>query len=81
MWAVSFQDKPRTREGETMIYFVVAQRDENGEWELVFGPKGEIEDIDLKVSELEENPKYSQVEIARVITADDKLEQTDWIDL
>lgn len=61
-----------------MIYFVVAQKDDDGEWELVFGPKSEIEDIDSKVSELEEDPKYSQVEIARVITQDDKLDNTEW---
>ena len=64
-----------------MIYFVVAQRDEDGEWELVLGPKSEIEDADSKVSEIEEDPKYSQVELARVITEDDRLEQTEWIDL
>ena len=61
-----------------MIYFIVAQRDEDGEWELVLGPKSEIENIDTKVSELEENPKYSQVEIARVITQDDKLNNVEW---
>lgn len=61
-----------------MICFVVAQRDEDGEWELVLGPKSEIDDIDTKVSELEEDPKYSQVEIARVITQDDKLKNVEW---
>lgn len=64
-----------------MIYFVVAQQDEDGEWEIVLGPQGDIDGIDDKVSELEEDPKYSQVEIARVITADDKLSDVEWGDL
>jgi len=61
-----------------MIYFVIAQRDDDGEWEIVFGPKGEIDGIDDKVAEAEENPDYSQVEIARVITQDDKLDNVEW---
>ena len=61
-----------------MIYFVVAQRDNDGEWEIIFGPKSEIDGIDDKVSEAEENPDYSQVEIARVITQDDKLGNVEW---
>ena len=81
MWAVSFQDKPRTSEGKTMIYFVVAQRDEDGGWEIVLGPKGEIDDIDDKIAELDEDPKYSQAEIARVITQDDKLNNVEWDDI
>ncbi len=64
-----------------MIYFVVAQRDDDGEWEIVFGPKGEIDGIDDKVVETEEDPKYSQVEIARVITQDDKLDNIEWGEL
>jgi len=61
-----------------MIYFVVAQRDDDGEWEIVLGPQSEIDGIDDKVAETEENPKYSQVEIARVITQDDKLDNVEW---
>ncbi len=64
-----------------MIYFVVAQRDEDGEWELVFGPKDNLEDIDAKISELDKNPKYCQVELARVITPDDKLSNVEWEDI
>ena len=61
-----------------MIYFVVAQRDDDGEWEIVLGPKGEIDGIDEKVAEVEECSEYSQVEIARVITEDDKLDNVEW---
>ena len=64
-----------------MIYFVVAQRDNDGEWEIVLGPQGEIDGVDDKVSEIEEDPKYSQVEIAMVITEDDKLKNVEWDDI
>ncbi len=64
-----------------MIYFVVAQRDEDGEWEIVLGPQGEIDGVDDKIAELDEDPKYSQVEIARVITEDDKLKNVEWGDI
>ncbi len=64
-----------------MIYFVVAQRDDDGEWEIVLGPQGEIDGVDDKVADLDEDPKYSQVEIARVITEDDKLKNVEWGDI
>lgn len=64
-----------------MIYFIVAQRDDDGEWEITLGPQDNIDGIDEKVSELDEDPKYSQVEIARVITEDDKLNDVEWRDL
>ena len=50
-----------------MIYFVVAQKDDDGEWEIVFGPKGDIDGIDEKVAEAEEDPKYSQVEWGSIL--------------
>jgi len=61
-----------------MIYFVVAQRDEDGKWEIVLGPQGDIDGIDDKIADLDEDPKYSQAEIARVITQDDKLQNVEW---
>jgi hypothetical protein len=53
-----------------MIYFVVAQRDEDGEWDL-FGPWDYVEGADNKIAELDQDDKYSQVELARVWKQED----------
>lgn len=60
-----------------MIYFIVAQRDEDAEWEL-FGPHNYIDAADKKIEELEKDPKYSQVELARVLTEEDSPDKGDW---
>ena len=67
-----------------MIYFVVAQREENGKWDL-FGPWENIEDADSKIAELtdlwgKKFPQYSQVELARVLTDEDNPDITEWLD-
>jgi hypothetical protein len=56
-----------------MIYFVVAQKEEDAEWEL-FGPWDYIEGADEKIDELSHSPIYSQVELARVLTDEDGRE-------
>jgi len=53
-----------------MIYFVVAQREEDGQWEP-FGPWDYVEGADKKIAELSCDPIYSQVELARVLTDED----------
>lgn len=60
-----------------MIYFVVTQRDEDGEWEL-FGPYNYIDPADTKIAELTDDPKYSQVELARVLTDEDNPDKSQW---
>jgi hypothetical protein len=61
-----------------MIYFVVAQRDEDGKWEL-FGPYEHDYLADEKIAELDENEKYSQVELARVLTEEDNPDREEWL--
>jgi hypothetical protein len=58
-----------------VIYFVVAQKEQDGEWKL-FGPDERIEKADEKIAELENDPAYSQVELARVLTDEDG---PDWL--
>lgn len=65
-----------------MIYFIMAQRTEGGEWDH-FGPEEDIEVVDAKIVELEEargvkggSLFYSRVEIARVLTDE---ESTEWL--
>ena len=59
-----------------MIYFVVAQKDDDGGWEL-FGPWDCIERADERIAELSDDPIYSQVELARVLTDEDGSE---WVE-
>ncbi len=58
-----------------MLYFVMAQRKESGEWDN-FGPWSKIEVADANIVRLEDNPLYSQVELARVLTDE---ESTEWL--
>jgi len=60
-----------------MIYFVVAQLDGDGEWYL-FGPWDYIEGADKKIVELDQDNKYCQVDVARVLTDEDGPDQDDW---
>lgn len=53
-----------------MIYFVVAQQEQDGEWKL-FGPWECVEIADEKIVKLENDSAYSQVELARVLTDED----------
>lgn len=62
-----------------MIYFVVAQKDEDGRWEL-FGPWDYIEGADKAIAALTDDPAYDQPEIARVLTDEDRPDRTEWLD-
>lgn len=62
-----------------MIYFVVAQREEDGKWE-VFGPYEQIDKADNKIARLDDNSDYSQIELARVLTDEDDPDRTEWLD-
>lgn len=62
-----------------MIYFVVAQREDNGEWEL-FGPWDYIDGADAKIAELDDDQTYAQTEIARVLTDDDNPDRGEWLE-
>lgn len=62
-----------------MIYFVVAQKEEDGEWKL-FGPWDYIEGADNAIAVLTANPLYDQLEIARVLTDEDKPDIAEWLD-
>ena len=62
-----------------MIYFVVAQRDEDGKWE-VFGPHEYVGQADEKIAILDNDPTYSQVELARVLTDEDDPDRSEWLD-
>jgi hypothetical protein len=53
-----------------MIYFVVAQLEDDGEWKL-FGPWECVEIADERIAKLSTDPLYSQVELARVLTEED----------
>lgn len=53
-----------------MIYFVVAQDSEGGHW-ILFGPWERVEGADTKIDDLVCSERYSQVEIARVLTEED----------
>lgn len=59
-----------------MIYFAVAQLEVDGMW-VIFGPWEQIEEVDKKISHLSHDPRYAQVEIARVLTEEDG---PDWDD-
>lgn len=62
-----------------MIYFVVAQKESSGKWE-VFGPWDYIDGADEKIAYLSDGPEYSQVEIARVLTEADGNDRGEWLD-
>ena len=57
-----------------MIYFVVAQKEDDGKWE-VFGPWDYIEGADNKIAKITFDPQYSQVELARVLTDEDDSDE------
>ena len=59
-----------TLKENTMIYFVVAQQEQDGEWKL-FGPWECVEMADERIAELNTDPGYAQVELARVLTDED----------
>lgn len=66
-----------------MIYFVVAQRNEDGKWDL-FGPWENVEEADSKIAKLIDFfngvfPQYSQVELARVLTDEDNPDRAEWL--
>ncbi len=61
-----------------MIYFVVAQSEEDGVWKL-FGPWSYIEGADIKIAKLTDDPAYSQVELARVLTDEDNPDRGEWL--
>jgi hypothetical protein len=61
-----------------MIYFVVAQKEESGRWEL-FGPWDYIEGADERIAYLSDGPEYSQVELARVLTEEDNPDRGEWL--
>ena len=64
-----------------MIYFVVAQKEEDGKWG-VFGPWDYVDGADDKIVELEVGVvAYSQIEIARVLTTEDDPDRDDWLEL
>ncbi len=63
-----------------MIYFVVAQKDEDGKWDL-FGPWENIEGADERIAYLSDGPEYSQVELARVLTDEDDPDVYEWSEL
>lgn len=61
-----------------MIYFVMAQRTEGGEWDH-FGPEEDVEVADAKIVELEEEKNrnhsfYGRIELARVLTDEESKE-------
>lgn len=60
-----------------MIYFIVAQNDEDGSWTL-FGPKERIEEADKLVASLSDDPRYSQVYLSRVLTEEDGPDAKEW---
>lgn len=62
-----------------MIYFVVAQREEDGKWE-VFSPYEYVGQADEKIAILDDDPTYSQVELARVLTDEDDPDMEEWSD-
>ena len=62
-----------------MKYYVIAEKETNMGMENIrhlFGPWTEIEKADEKIAELEYDPLYSEVELARVLEDEDS---TDWI--
>lgn len=61
-----------------MIYFVVAQRNEDGKWNL-FGPWQFVNMADDKIIELEGDLRYSQIELARVLTDEDNPDRNEWL--
>lgn len=64
-----------------MIYFVVAQKNEDGKWK-VFGPWDYINGADDKIAELshkDADSTYCQVELARVLTDEDDPDKNEWI--
>ena len=71
---MGFLDSRGTHE---MIYFVVAQNDEDGSWAL-FGPKELIEEADKLVASLSDDPVYSQVYLSRVLTEEDGPDAKEW---
>lgn len=62
-----------------MIYFVVAQKEKDGEWKL-FGPWDYIEGADSKIVELDNDETYSQIELARVLTDEDGPDKDEWVE-
>lgn len=60
-----------------MIYFVVAQQEQDGDWKL-FGPWEDVGIADEKIVELENDSVYSQIELARVLTDEDG---PDWLEV
>lgn len=63
-----------------MIYFVVAQKEDDGKWD-VFGPWEYVEGADDKIVELEVGTvEYSQVELARVLTDEDDPDRAEWLE-
>ena len=61
-----------------MIYFVVAQRESDGEWKL-FGPWDYVDGADAKIAELDDDPVYAQTELARVLTDEDNPDRDEWL--
>lgn len=62
-----------------MIYFVVAQKQADGKWE-VFGPWDYIDGADSKIAELGDDIRFAQVELARVLTDEDNPDRDEWLD-
>lgn len=58
-----------------MIYFVMAQQKESKKWDN-FGPWSKVEIADANIVRLEDDPLYSQIELARVLTDE---ESTEWL--
>ena len=61
-----------------MIYFVVAQDEDSGKW-VLFGPWDYIEGADEKIAYFKSGNKYSQVELARVLTDEDDPDKEEWL--
>jgi hypothetical protein len=64
-----------------MIYFIVAQKEEDGKWD-VFGPWDYVDGADDQIIELEVGTvEYSQIDIARVLTKEDDPDKGEWLKL